>query len=180
MHRHAKMAPALLSLLGRIPWRYVGIGFFLLMIFAAGWRVGHKPVRELQGKLRAEMSCAQGSACFERATALQNAQEKQALIAAKVSADVVASYESEIESLRNKPPRVRVVRVCRDEAVAGAVRGESTARAADAGAAGDRRIPAQAGPDIGPELYDLAGDCDKISAQLRALQIWAKELSAER
>jgi hypothetical protein len=33
-----------------------------------------------------------------------------------------------------------------------------------------------AGPDIGPDLYDLAGRCDAEIAKLRALQGWVNDV----
>ena len=107
--------------------------------------------------------------------AIVEAQELRKTLAAERAAKVAADnaskgYQDELERLRNRPARVRTVRVCNSPAsVPPAQPGSSSA--GTPGGVGDQGT----GPDIGPDLYALAARCDALTAQLRGLQSFAAE-----
>lgn len=94
-----------------------------------------------------------------------------ALEAGKRTADAASMrYQDELERLRNRPVRTRVVRLCPD-----ADRNVSPAQpgptgTGPAGGVGDTGTGPDTRRDIGPDLYALAARCDALTAQLRGLQ----------
>jgi hypothetical protein len=132
------------------------------------WHGAYEALPGVEAALEAEKLCGEGSACAARVAALEAAQQE-------VSKQVVSDYERELADLRNRPIPVRTVRLCPDR---GAVRGAGSAGPADGTGAAADVVPGAAGPDIGPELYQLARDADEISARLRSLQQWNAALSA--
>ena len=96
----------------------------------------------------------------------------------RIRAEVASTaYASELAALASRPARSTPVRLCREPA---AVPAGSAAQGADgaAPAAGSSARSAGAnfeqGPDIGPDLRELAAQCDAQNAKLRALQKWAQ------
>ena len=87
-----------------------------------------------------------------------------------------ASYRAELDTLSNRPvPRVPV-RLCVPTPAGNAaqrVDGPAAASGSDNRPAGG---DLEAGPDIGPDLYALARDCDAENAKLRALQGWINDV----
>jgi hypothetical protein len=124
---------------------------------------------EALAALEAEEACGEGSQCQARQAALQAAAEAK-------SAEVVASYEQELTSLRNRP--ARVVRL---QAVGGALCSSGPSGSTNGASPAAGVVPGSAGgnPDIGPALYQLARDADAVAARLRALQSWNQALSAQ-
>lgn len=124
---------------------------------------------EARRTLAAEVACAAGSKCAERVAALKERQQA-------VSEQVIRGYQDEIEALRARPIPVRTVRLCPD-ARAARVPGAEPARTADAAGPAAGIVSGAAGPDIGPDLYQLARDADEVAARLRALQQWSAALA---
>lgn len=96
----------------------------------------------------------------------------------RIRAEMASSaYASELASLARRPVRNTPVRLCREPA---AVPAGSAAQGADGAAsttgssAGSAGTDIEQGPDIGPELRELASQCDAQNAKLRALQKWAQ------
>lgn len=160
--------------LNAIPWKLIGWAALVAVIAFAGWRVSawreaYKALPDVQAALELEQACGEGSKCQARQAALQAAAEAK-------SAEVVASYEQELTSLRNRPARVVRLQaaggaLCRPGAP-GTADGTSTAAGVVSG-------PAGSNPDIGPALYQLARDADAVAARLRALQAWNEALAAD-
>ena len=88
---------------------------------------------------------------------------------------VANGYYAELQSNLNRPVPVGPVRLCRASPVPAPGPAASGADGPAAASGSDNR-PAggdlEAGPDIGPELFSLARDCDAEIARLRALQRW--------
>ena len=96
----------------------------------------------------------------------------------RLRAEVASNaYASELAALASRPARSTPVRLCREPA---AVPASSPAQGADGAApaagssAGSAGTNFEQGPDIGPELRELAAQCDAQNAKLRALQKWAQ------
>lgn len=85
-------------------------------------------------------------------------------------------YQQELKRLRDSRPAVpaRPVRVCREPVQAGT--GGSAGAGSDAGAATGGLVPQEPGPDIGPELYGQADRADELSAQIRGLHQYVREV----
>ena len=103
--------------------------------------------------------------------AIVEAQELRQTLAAERAAKVAADkasegYQDELERLRNRPARVRTVRVCNGSPSDLPAAQPGPTGPGPAGGMGD----AGAGRDIGPDLYALAARCDALTAQLRGLQ----------
>ncbi len=95
----------------------------------------------------------------------------------RIRAEVASNaYASELAALARRPTRSTPVRLCREPAAVPAGNtaegtvGAAPAAGSDAGSAGANF---EQGPDIGPELRELAAQCDAQNAKLRALQRWA-------
>ena len=96
----------------------------------------------------------------------------------RIRAEVASTaYASELAALASRPARSTPVRLCREPA---AVPASSAAQRADGAApaagssAGSAGANFEPGPDIGPDLRELAAQCDAQNAKLRALQKWAQ------
>lgn len=89
-----------------------------------------------------------------------------------------ASYRAELDSVRSRPITRVPVRLCSSPLPSTV----TTARSADDATSrtGSNHRPSgsdlEAGPDIGPELYNLAQVCDIEIARLRALQGWINDV----
>lgn len=96
----------------------------------------------------------------------------------KKAEDATYAYQSELSALRNRPRNTNPVRLCVSPAE---VRPDATTTRTNDRTSSTWEFPRQdgtdyqAGADIGPELRGLALQCDEVSAQLRALQLWARE-----
>lgn len=138
------------------------------LIGAVMWAV-HSLREQGRDEVRAELEPRIEAA--EAALAHERADRKRA-------EDASNAYQREIADLRIAPVDVPVVRLCRHTITVPAA--GNSARRSDATAAGpgsDAGAPPAdpaPGPDIGPDLMRLALRCDEISAQLRALQSWAR------
>jgi hypothetical protein len=104
--------------------------------------------------------------------------ELRAERANRIRAEMASStYASELATLARRPVRSAPVRLCVSPAAvptrpaAEGVNGAASAAGSSAGSAGENL---GAGPDIGPELRELAAQCDIQNAKLRALQQWAQ------
>jgi hypothetical protein len=103
--------------------------------------------------------------------------ELRAERANRVRAEMASTaYASELAALASRPARNTPVRLCRDTS---AVRPSPTPQRIDdpaastGSSAGSAGADLEQGPDIGPELRELAAQCDVQNAKLRALQQWA-------
>jgi hypothetical protein len=157
-----------------VPWRLVGAAAAVAVVAFAGWRVSawkasHEALPGVREALAIEEGCLDGSKCFERQRALQEAAGHATVVA-------VESYEAEIAALRARP--ARVVRLC-PAASSGDVRGAGPAAGTDGAGPAAGELPGPAGGDIGPDLYRLARDADEVAARLRALQRWNQALSTQ-
>ena len=96
-------------------------------------------------------------------------------------------YQDELKALRITAlaQPARVVRLCRPARVAAGPSGAGTESGSDGAAAGAGVVSetsgqgVEQGPDIGPDLYALADEADRIVAQCRALQEYVSGLPAE-
>lgn len=118
------------------------------------------------------------------AIALEAGRERDVAIAAlRASQEASAGYQHELQDLRSRPVPVRTVRLC---TAAKPVPVSQPAARDHGGTASPGPIPAGpgpdpgegGGPDIGPDLYELAARADRLAAQLRALQEWVKAVQA--
>lgn len=125
------------------------------------WRASHEALPGFKDALAREEACEDGSKCYDRVKALKERQAKE-------SREAVAGYELEIEGLRNRPERVRTIRLCPADADRD-VRDAPAAGGTGPGSAAAGLVHGGTGPDIGPELYDLVGVADELSAQCRAI-----------
>ena len=103
--------------------------------------------------------------------------ELRAERANRVRAEMASTaYASELAALASRPTRNTPVRLCRDTS---AVRPSPAPQRIDdpaastGSSAGSAGADLEQGPDIGPELRELAAQCDVQNAKLRALQQWA-------
>ena len=163
---------AIPAALKAVPWRLVGWSALVAVVALAGWRVSawraaYVALPGVQEALALEESCEDGSKCYERQRALQEAAGHATVVA-------VQSYEAELASLRTRP--ARVVRLC-SEAGSGDVRGAGPAAGPDGTGPAAGIVHGQAGPDLGPDLYELAREADEVAARLRALQGWNRAVS---
>ena len=98
--------------------------------------------------------------------------------ATRIRAEMASTaYASELAALASRPVRSAPVRLCRDPGAVrpgyAAPRTDDPAPAAGSGA-GSVGANLEQGPDIGPDLRELAAQCDAQNAKLRALQRWAQ------
>jgi hypothetical protein len=162
------MAPILIAV-----WQWRKAILYTALVAAValmGWRVSvwhnaYERLGDVEAALETERLCEEGSACAARQAALEAAQ-------AETTAKVVATYEQELASVRNRP--ARVVRLCPNP---GDVQGSRPAGTADGTGPGAGQLSGSAGRDIGPDLYQLAREADEVAARLRALQEWNAALA---
>lgn len=164
------------ALLKGLPWRAIGAVALVLAVAALGWRVtrwhdAYEALPGLQSALEREEACEDGSKCYARQRALQEAAGHATVVA-------VESYEAELAALRSRPVPAGTVRLCRPRGP-GRVPGGPASGPADGGSAG-RELPIEAGKDIAVELYRLADEADEVSARLRALQEYSRAVSQSR
>jgi hypothetical protein len=162
------------ALLAGLPWRLIGWGALAVAVALAGWRVSawkasHDALPGVRHALALEEGCLDGSKCYERQRALQEAAGYATVVA-------VESYEAELAALRARP--ARVVRLC-PPARAGDMPGAGPADGTDGAGPAAGELHGSAGSDLGPDLYRLARDADEVSARLRALQRWNQALSTQ-
>ena len=145
-------------LLKYVPHLAVAAGLGLLAVYAVHTfrEQGREEIRPQVERLEAELRT-------ERAN--------------RIRAEVASNaYASELAALARRPARNTPVRLCREPAAVPAGNaaegtvGTAPAAGSDAGSAGTNF---EQGPDIGPELRELAAQCDAQNAKLRALQRWA-------
>ena len=145
-------------LLKYVPHLAVAAGLGLLAVYAVHTfrEQGREEIRPQVERLEAELRA-------ERAN--------------RIRAEVASNaYASELAALARRPVRSTPVRLCREPAAVPAnnsaqgTAGAAPAAGSDAGSAGANF---EQGPDIGPELRELAAQCDAQNAKLRALQRWA-------
>ena len=88
-----------------------------------------------------------------------------------------SAYASELAALASRPIRNTPVRLCRQPAAVparSAPEGVVGAAPTAGNGAGSAGANLEEGPDIGPDLRELAAQCDAQNAKLRALQRWAQ------
>ena len=162
---------AIPAALKAVPWRLVGWAAVVAAVALAGWRVSawraaYVALPGVQEALALEESCEDGSRCYERQRALEEAASHATVVA-------VESYEAELASLRARPARTGPVRLCiapdggavRVPAFASGTHGDSAGGVLDRSHGGDY----QPGPDIGPALRQYAKEVEALSASKRAI-----------
>jgi type II secretory pathway pseudopilin PulG len=96
--------------------------------------------------------------------------------ARRIRQEVTQDYADELKRLRDIAGRgPRVIRVCDAPSLPGP--GAAPGGTDDPGTGGGE-LPQAAGRDIGPALYAEAERADALAAQLRALQAWARKITA--
>lgn len=142
-------------------WRFVGIGALVLAIGGGFWYVQHLQDLAAQvPQLRAQVHS------LENAAASQAAYDKK----------VQDSYERELTTLRDAALQPVSIRVCRHTVTVPAA--ARPAREPDGAAPAAGVLSEPASRDIGPAIDAEFRRCDEISAELRALQEWARGLMA--
>lgn len=102
--------------------------------------------------------------------------------AAKVRKEVSGEYQSELSTLRaGQRQPAPAVRLCQSpvQADTGTPGGNHGASTTDRELSQGAGSGAQAGPDIGRDLYQLADRADEVTAQLRACQSFVGKIAAE-
>lgn len=133
-------------------WLYAGLGAVLL---AGGLWMRHE--------------WARGRAAIVEAQELRKTLAAER--AAKAAADNASKgYQDELERLRNRPTRVRTVRVCNHPASVPPAQPRPNGSSPAGGVGDEGTGPDTRHRDIGPDLYALAARCDALTAQLRGLQ----------
>lgn len=155
------------------PWTWILLAIILATAGFSRWQ--GKRIADAKAELEAERACEVDTRCGKRLQAIATEREKQALINAKVSADVVSNYESELDRLRNRPARIRTIRVCTDTDP-GHVPVPGATRAADGTGAARGVVHGSASED---DLTRLAADADEVAARLRALQAWNESIASQ-
>ena len=148
-------------------WRFAPYALGLVILVAAAMGALHNAKEAGRAELKPEV---------ERLAAALKAER-----ADRARAEAAASaYRSEVDVIRSRPVPTAPVRLCVNPKPVpstftptdGTTR-TTTTSGGDAPAPGDYL---EAGPDIGPELYGLARDCDAEIAKLRALQGWIRDV----
>lgn len=155
-----------------LPWRLIGAVGLVAVVALMGWRVtrwhdAYEALPGLQSALEREEACEDGSKCYARQRALQEAAGHATVVA-------VESYEAELAVLRSRPPVRRVIRVCPDP---DNLQNASAPGAADGTGPAAGVISGSVEFDTAP-LRNLAREADEVAARLRALQQWNEALSA--
>jgi hypothetical protein len=131
------------------------------VVAAAAWGV-HKIREGVRDELEPEIRRLETELRTERA---DRARAETALDA----------YRSELDGLASRTQPATPVRLCRTAPVRSPkppAEGTDAAAPAAGSDAGSLGADTGEGPDIGPDLRNLAASCDTISARLRALQGW--------
>lgn len=151
------------------PLAYLKLGMSVLILGILGF-AGWKVHGWHQDSLR--VATVETQAARDVAQARQALEQTKAAYAASQKAS--ENYQHELSAIRNRPVDARPVRLCRAApAVPGAgpvAGGSGEAVPATGVLSGPAGGDLEAGPDIGPELRELARQADEVSAQGRALQ----------
>ena len=108
---------------------------------------------------------------------IQSMRERYA-VELKAAQEASYAYQTELDQIRQHPvASKRPVRLCRQSSNPKPF--QPTTPAVDESPAPSGVVPETAGPDIGPDLYALARQCDEVSAELRALQTWVRQITTE-
>jgi hypothetical protein len=150
-------------------WAYLG-AILVIVLGLAWWH--HSAVLEGEAKVRA----ADARAVLKA----QQAAEAQKEADAKTATEAVGGLEHELQDLRDHPPPPRIVRLRCDLPSGGSPSTTSPGSAStEPRSAASGSVPAVPGPaiDVGPGLQRLALACDELSAEHRALLLWARKVS---
>lgn len=169
--------------LSAVPLRWVAYGAAFLLAGLLLLSAYHEVRGQGESRARAELEPLIADLTVERdvaqaALALAEHDRRKA-------EDASRAYITEIESFSRLPVARGPVRVCvepqqrpiRPLAATAAARSAGTATPAGSLSvdAGGNSVP---GPDIGPDLRALAGEADRVSARLRALQTYCTDEAA--
>lgn len=154
-------------MISAIVWRVAPYAFGLIIIVAGAMGALHNAKESGRAELKPEVER------LEAALAAAKADRARAEAAAN-------SYRSEVDAVRNRPiPRIPV-RLCVNPDPVPATESTTTSPYGTTTTSWGYNGPADAnpaaGPDIGPDLYALARDCDAEIAKLRALQGWINDV----
>lgn len=148
-------------------WRVAPYALGVVIVVVAAMGALHNAKEEGRAELKPEIERLEATLAAER---LDRARAEAA----------ANSYRSEMDALRSRPVPRTPVRLCvstdpvptTQPAASNTVGATTPAWGYNGTAASDFT----AGPDIGPDLYDLAGRCDAEIAKLRALQGWLNDV----
>jgi hypothetical protein len=148
-------------------WRVAPYALGVVIVVVAAMGALHNAKEEGRAELKPEIERLEATLAAER---LDRARAEAA----------ANSYRSEMDALRSRPVPRTPVRLCvsadpvpTTQPAAGNTVGTTTS---SWGYNGTAASDFTAGPDIGPDLYDLAGRCDAEIAKLRALQGWVNDV----
>jgi hypothetical protein len=148
-------------------WRVAPYALGVVIVVVAAMGALHNAKEEGRAELKPEIERLEATLAAER---LDRARAEAA----------ANSYRSEMDALRSRPVPRTPVRLCvsadpvpTTQPAAGNTVGATTT---SWGYNGTAASDLTAGPDIGPDLYDLAGRCDAEIAKLRALQGWLNDV----
>jgi hypothetical protein len=138
-----------------------------VIIIGGGYAIGQWLKEQGRAEIRPEVTRLKNELAAERAN--------------RARADsAAAAYRSEMDAIRSRPVSRAPVRLCRDPdpvpATSTTALGTHGATATTWGFNGTAGSDLEAGPDIGPDLYGLAAQCDAEIAKLRALQGWVNDI----
>lgn len=171
------------SKLDLLLWGAVGLICVGGLALVNHWRLdsGRLKVERADRKAEQQLHAARVSQLEERAAiAIENARK------ANEVSDRYQKERARLEAERAAIP-VRTVRLCHDRgaAVPAAAAGSASGTAGGHHAAGGEELPqapgrdprdrwSDDGPDVGPELYQLADEADQCAVQRDALQEWIR------
>lgn len=148
-------------------WRVAPYAIGVVVVVVAAMGALHNAKEEGRAELKPEIERLEATLAAER---LDRARAEAA----------ANSYRSEMDALRSRPIPRTPVRLCvsTDPVPTTQPTTSSTVgtTAPTWGYNGTAASDFTAGPDIGPDLYDLAGRCDAEIAKLRALQGWVNDV----
>jgi hypothetical protein len=155
----------------RALWPIIWRAALFALVFYLGWRYGAAHERDAI----ADERVAQAEAMVK---GMEAVRAEQAAAEAR-SEKVETAYEEskkELADVRRDIP-ARVVRLCVAASRQRDVPGVSAPASVDDGRPGDQAdVQGEAGPDLGPELYALADECDDNARRLGALQGWVSSV----
>jgi len=149
-------------------WRVAPYAIGVVVVVVAAMGALHNAKEEGRAELKPEIERLEATLAAERAD--------------RARAEAAAnSYRSEMDALRSRPIPRTPVRLCvekpADLSTSFIPADRSTRTTTTTGGYnGTAASDFTAGPDIGPDLYDLAGRCDAEIAKLRALQGWVNDV----
>jgi hypothetical protein len=150
-------------------WLYLG-AILVIVLGLAWWH--HSAVLEGEAKVQA----ADARAVLKA----QQAAEAQKEADAQTATEAVGGLQHELQDLRDHPPPPRVVRLRCDLPSGGPSSppspSSSSTESRPPASGGISSLPGPA-PDVGPGLQRLALACDELSAEHRALLLWARKVS---